>query len=112
MVWLSAVALQELYAGARGRHQDAVESIAGEFAQAGRVLVPDLSDWKKTGLVLAQVAERFGYEQMGRNRLSDEALNAATAARHRLLLLTAHPRDFARLAEFFPFEWRVYTHVH
>jgi len=107
VVWLSAVALQELYAGARGKHQDAVESIAGAFARAGRVLVPDLSDWKKTGLVLAQVAERFGYEQIGRNRLSNDALIAATAARHQLLLLTAKPRDFGRLAEFLPFEWRV-----
>ena len=66
-----------------------------------------MSDWKKTGLVLAQVAERFGYEQIGRNRLSNDALIAATAARHQLLLLTANPRDFARLAEFLPFEWRV-----
>jgi predicted nucleic acid-binding protein len=107
VVWLSAVSVQELYAGARGKHQEAVQSIAGEFARAGRVLVPDLSDWKKTGLVLAQVAERFGYEQIGRNRLSNDALIAATAARHQLLLLTANPRDFARLAEFLPFEWRV-----
>ena len=106
-VWLSAVSVQELCAGARGKHQEAVQSIAGEFARAGRVLVPDLSDWKKTGLVLAQVAERFGYEQIGRNRLSNDALIAATAARHQLLLLTANPRDFARLAEFLPFEWRV-----
>lgn len=106
MVWLSAVALQELYAGARGKHRDVIEALEREFTEAERILVPDLSDWKKAGFVLSEVAQRFGYEQIGRSRLSNDALLAVTAAHHKLTFLTANPRDFARLAEFLPFDWR------
>jgi len=106
-IWLSAVALQELDAGARGKHRDAVSALEASFARADRILVPQRDDWKQAGLLLSEVAVRFGYEQIGRNRLTNDALLAVSASRRGLTLLTANSHDFARLALFLPLDWRL-----
>jgi predicted nucleic acid-binding protein len=48
-VWLSAVVIEELYAGTTERDQPVVEELELEFARAGRILVPDRIDWTMTG---------------------------------------------------------------
>jgi predicted nucleic acid-binding protein len=103
----AAVALEELYAGARGRHRNAVEILENSFARAERLLVPDLEDWKQAGIVLSDLGARFGYEQIGRKRLSNDALLAVVAVRRSLTLLTANGRDFGRLSQIMPLDWRV-----
>ena len=65
------------------------------------------AEGKRTGLVLAEIAGRFGYEEIRRGRLTNDALIATGAARKGLVVLTTNRRDFARLAEFLPFRWRV-----
>jgi predicted nucleic acid-binding protein len=109
-VWLSAVALGELYAGAHGKHREAISALEDSFVQVERILVPELADWKQAGSLLADVALRFGYEQIGRNRLTNDALLAVTASRRRLTLLTANSRDFGRLAELLPLDWQLIAH--
>lgn len=107
-VWLSAVVLEELLAGASGKMaQRAVERLARDFARAGRVLVPNLTDWERTGNVLARLAAKYDYERIGQGRLTNDALIAASAARLGLTVLTANARDFARLAEFLPLRWQL-----
>jgi len=106
-LWLRAVVLEELYAGARGTGRQVVEELENAFVGQDRLLAPDLGDWTRTGLALAEVAERFGYEEIGRSRLTNDVLIAAGAARRRLVLLTSSRRDFERLAEVIPFQWRV-----
>jgi len=106
-LWLSAVVLEELYAGVRQRDRDVVEGLERGFYKAGRILVPDLSDWIQTGKVLAQLAIKYGYEKIGRGRLTNDALIAMSAARLGISVITANERDFGRLAEFRSFQWRV-----
>ena len=106
-LWLSAVVLEELYAGARGPHRRIVERLEHDFAHSQRLLVPNLDDWRQTGLLLADLAERYGYEEIGRGRLTNDALIAMGAARCGLTLLTANRKDFARLAQFRPFRWQL-----
>ena len=48
-LWLSAVVLEELYAGARGPHRRIVERLEHDFAHSQRLLVPNLDDWRQTG---------------------------------------------------------------
>lgn len=107
-VWLSSVVLEELYAGA-GSSKDhaALERLEREFDKARRILVPNLSDWTQTGKVLARLAAKHGYEQIGRGRLTNDALIATSASRVSITVLTANARDFARLAEFSPLTWLV-----
>jgi predicted nucleic acid-binding protein len=106
-IWLSSVVLEELLAGVTAPHRRVVERLERDFERVGRILVPNLSDWTQTGKVLARLAEKYDYEQIRRGRLTNDALLAMSAGRLGVTVITANARDFARLAEFRPFQWRV-----
>jgi predicted nucleic acid-binding protein len=106
-VWLSAVVLEELYAGASGSDRRLVEQMEREFDRVGRILVPNLRDWTRAGQVLAQLAAGYGYERIGQQRLTNDALIAMSAARQGITVVTANERDFGRLAKFRPFRYEV-----
>jgi predicted nucleic acid-binding protein len=105
-LWISSVVLEELYAGALPRDHAILEKLERDFERAKRILVPSLSDWTLAGKVLARLAQIYGYENIGRGRLTNDALLAISAGRLGITILTANPRDFARLAEFRPFSWQ------
>ena len=107
-MWLSAVVLEELYAGVNPRDRRVVERLERDFDRAGRILIPNLNDWAQTGKVLARLAE-YGYERIGQARLTNDALIAMSAARQGITVLTANERHFARLARFRAFLWEVVT---
>ena len=106
-VWLSAVVLEELYAGAVGSSVQSVEGLVRKFHRVGRVLVPNAGDWVQTGRVLARLAAKYDYEVIGRGRLTNDALIAMSAARLGITVITSNVRDFSKIAEFRPFQWRV-----
>jgi len=106
-VWVSAVVLEELYAGADAAARKLIETLERDFERARRVLVPNLSDWTQTGRMLAKIGAKYGFERIGQGRLTNDALIAASATRCGVTVLTANARDFARLAEFCPLQWRV-----
>jgi len=106
-LWLSAVVLEELYAGISRRDRRVVERLERDFARAQRILVPNLNDWSQAGNVLAQLAAEYSYEQIGRGRLTNDALIAMSAARQGITVVTANQRDFAKLARFRPFRFEV-----
>ena len=106
-IWLSAVVLEELYAGAVSRDRRLVERLHRDFDKAERLLVPNLDDWVGTGQVLAGVGSHFGYEEIGRGRLTNDMLIAISAARKGITVLTANRRDFSRLAQFYSFQWQI-----
>lgn len=109
IVWLSAVVLEELYAGAGKRSREVVQRLEEDFEGAKRILVPNLSDWTQTGQVLARLAAKYTYEQIGQGRLTNDALIAMSAGRTGTRVLTTNERDFRRLAEFRNFSWQVAT---
>ena len=106
-LWLSAVVLEELYAGAGNRDRQVVERLERDFDRAKRILVPNLSDWTQAGTVLARLAAKYHYEQIGQGRLTNDALIAMSAGRLGITVITANERDFSRLAEFRAFQWQV-----
>jgi predicted nucleic acid-binding protein len=108
-LWLSAVVIEELYAGASGPARQQVERLEHNFAGSKRILVPNLSDWTQTGRVLARIAAKYHYEKIGWGRLTNDALIATSAGRSGIQVITANERDFAKLAEFRAFEWQVAT---
>ena len=108
-LWLSAVVLEELYAGASSTDRRILEKLERDFEKANRVLVPNLSDWTNAGKILATVAQKHGYEKIGKARLTNDALIATSAARNGISVITTNPRDFALLAEFCPLQWQTRT---
>jgi predicted nucleic acid-binding protein len=108
-LWLSAVVLEELYAGTADRDRQVVERLERDFDRAKRILVPNLSDWAQAGKVLARLAAKYHYEKTGQGRLTNDALIAMSAGRLRIRVITANERDFSRLAEFRTFQWQMTT---
>jgi predicted nucleic acid-binding protein len=97
-----------LYAGANQKECAVVEHLERDFGKASRILVPNLGDWAQTGKVLARVGTKYGFEQIRRGRLTNDALIAISAGRVGVTVITANARDFARLAEFFSYTWSIF----
>ena len=106
-LWLSSVVLEEIYAGTGEHEGRAVERLERDFERARRILVPNLTDWTRAGKVLAHLAEKYDYEQIGRGRLTNDALIAMSAGRVGITVWTMNERDFSKLAEFSPFRWQL-----
>jgi predicted nucleic acid-binding protein len=106
-LWLSAVVLEELYAGISRRDRRIVDRLERDFDRAQRILVPTLSDWTQAGKVLARLAIEYDYEQIGQGRLTNDTLIAMSAARQGITVITTNARDFARLAQFRAFHYEV-----
>ena len=106
-LWLSAVVLEELYAGASGRVLHSLERMEREFDRMKRILVPNLGDWTEAGRVLARLVAKHGYEKIGQGRLANDALIAMSAARMGFRVITVNERDFGKLAEFREFQWEL-----
>jgi predicted nucleic acid-binding protein len=104
-VWLSSVVLEELFAGAGRKGRKAVEQLQRDFEKARRILVPALADWAETGKVLGRLGSKYGYEEIGRGRLTNDALIAVSAGRAGITIITNNARDFGRLSEFAAFAW-------
>ncbi len=78
-LWLSSVVLEELYAGAGERERRVIERLERDFDRARRILVPNLTDWTQAGRVLGRLGDKYGYEGIGKVRLTNDALMAVSA---------------------------------
>lgn len=106
-LWLSAVVLEELYAGAnQAMAKRLCARLEKEFDLVGRILVPRRSDWTACGQVLARIGTKYGYERIGRSRLTNDALIAVSAARFGFTVFTKDAADFQLIAEFRSFNWQ------
>jgi len=105
-LWLSAVVLEELYAGADdAKARKVFLRMEREFDKLNRLLVPNQADWSLAGRVLAKIGAKYGFEEIGRSRLTNDALIAVSAARKGFTVLSRNAWDFARIDEFRPFDW-------
>lgn len=104
-LWLSSVVLEELYAGSQPADRRVFEKLERDFEKAGRLLVPNLGDWTSAGKTLAAIAQKYGYEKIGRARLTNDALVATSATRWGIRVLTINVRDYELLAHFCPLQW-------
>lgn len=106
-LWLSAVVLEELYAGMDVTGRKLLTRLERDFDRIGRLLVPALTDWSRTGIVLAQIGAKYGYDKIGKARLTNDALISTSAARQGITVLTKNVRDFQMIAEFCPLLWQI-----
>jgi predicted nucleic acid-binding protein len=107
-LWLSAVVLHELYLGAEGaRARKELQRLEREFIKIDRLLIPSRVDWTTAGFALSKIGRKYGFELVGRARMTNDALIAMSCASRGLVVQTKNPVDFNLIAEFRSFEWEV-----
>jgi predicted nucleic acid-binding protein len=107
-LWLSAVVLEELYAGASDKSAlKTLTRFEKEFTKINRLLVPEQTDWSITGQILNKIGEKYGFEKVGKARLTNDTLLAASVARMGFKIVISNTKDFALISEFRAFKWEV-----
>lgn len=105
-LWLSIVVLEELLVGASDRQmKKLLKHLEKDFERAGRLIIPIQTDWTATGQVLALIGEKYGYEKVGRARMTNDVLIAMSATRNGIVVQTINDDDYQMIAEFRPFKW-------
>jgi predicted nucleic acid-binding protein len=105
-LWLSVVVLEELLVGASDRKmKKLLTQLERDFERVERFLVPQQTDWTVSGQVLALIGKKYGYEKVGRARMTNDALIATSASRNGIIVQTINDVDYQLIAEFCPFEW-------
>ncbi len=102
-LYLSGIVACELLAGAKtARTRRELEKLWRDFEQAGRLIIPQASDWHDAGVVLSQVGVKYGFERVGQARLVHDALISLSARRLGVGVVTLNRADFDLIAEFRP----------
>ncbi len=105
---LHAVVAQELLAGAvTPRWRREIEAaLIDPFERRGRVVVPSLAAWKRSGEIVSELVARKSLTAGGvpRSFLND-ALLAASCREQGLTLVTRNRSDFALIATLEPVDW-------
>ncbi len=107
-LWLSAVVLEELFVGASDSKTVKVfTKFELEFTKINRLLVPNQTDWSIAGQILNKIGKKYGFDKVGKARLTNDTVLAMSVARTGLKLLTANAKDFQLIAEFREFDWEI-----
>ena len=101
-IYLSAVVMQELAAGARTAEAARAlpQAVFEPFERRRRVFAPSAAAFVDSGRVLARVAANEGWQLLDKNpSLLNDALIAASCREQGITLIT-RDRDFERIAPF------------
>jgi predicted nucleic acid-binding protein len=80
-LWLSAVVLEELYAGASNKKSvKTLNKFEKEFTQINRLLVPNKTDWSISGQILNKIGNKYGFEKIRKARLTNDTVLAMSVA--------------------------------
>jgi predicted nucleic acid-binding protein len=107
-MYLSAVVVQELYAGAL---DSLGERLAATFVsqteRAGRIVTPTYQDWKETGRILGTINRQEPSERTRIPRLVNDVLLALSAVQIGATLCTFNGEDFRLIARYKKFSLQV-----
>ena len=106
-VFLSTIALQELWAGARSQGAASVLSQLMDLTREhGRLLNPPAAAWIVSGQVLREISatRRIGGPRL--RALRNDVLLAATAVSYDATVLTSNEKDFKLVARFLDVRYR------
>jgi len=101
VLYMSAVVLSELYAGAHdSRSVKLLDRLYHTFQDVHRLLVPDDRDWRQAGGIIAKLRKKYGFEARYLSRLQNDILIASSARRIGAFVVTRNEKDFERIREF------------
>ena len=107
-LWLSAVVLEELYVGALDKKSIKIlQKFESGFTNVNRLLVPNQTDWTIGGQILNKIGKKYGFDKVGKARLTNDTLLATSVARMGFKLLTTNAKDFQLISEFREFDWEI-----
>jgi len=107
VLYMSMVVLAELYAGSHDANSiKLVDRLYNTFLGVGRLIVPNDEDWRKTGMVMAKLGQKYGFEAKYISKIQNDVLIACSARRIGAFVVTQNKIDFQRIKEFIDF--RIY----
>ena len=105
LIFMSAVVMEELYAGALDFSSvKLLDKMHDTFSGMGRLIVPDAMDWQKTGKVVAQLGKKYGFEKLFLSRITNDILIAATTRKIGAVVVTNNQKDFLKIQEYIDFK--------
>lgn len=105
LFYMSAVVIEELYAGAFDKISvKLLDRMYETFENLGRIIVPEASDWQKTGKVIAKFGQKYGFGEKFLSKTTNDVLIAFSARRIGAIVVTNNTKDFLRIKEFVDFE--------
>lgn len=105
LLYLSAVVIEELYAGAFDSYIiRLLDKLYNTFDRLGRLITPLASDWQKAGKIIAKIGQKYSFQEIFLARLINDALIALSARRIGAVIYTKNLRDFQRIGEYVGFK--------
>ncbi|MBM3235125.1 type II toxin-antitoxin system VapC family toxin [Candidatus Poribacteria bacterium] len=99
-LFLSAIVLMELYAGAHNRSDiKLVDTIKEPFAKRNMIIAPTIGDYITAGEILADLQKLRGYELKKSYWLTNDVLIALSARRIGATVVTQNRRDFEEIQQ-------------
>lgn len=104
LFYMSAVVIEELYAGAFDTISvKLLDRMYETYENLGRLVVPEASDWQKTGKVVAKLGQKYGFEEKFLSKTMNDVLIAFSARRIGAIVVTNNTKDFLRIKEYVDF---------
>ncbi len=101
LIYMSAVVMEELYAGALDIPSiKLLDKMYDTFSSINRLIIPDAADWQKTGKVVAQLGKKYGFEEIFLSRITHDVLLAASARKIGGAIVTNNLKDFLRIQQY------------
>lgn len=105
ILYMSAVVIEELYAGAFDKISiKLLDRMYETFENLGRLVTPGASDWQKAGKVIAKLGNKYGFEDRFLSKVTNDVLIALSARRIGAVLVTNNTKDFLKVKEFVDFK--------
>jgi predicted nucleic acid-binding protein len=107
-MYLSAVVVQELYAGTLDvLGERLVATFVSQTERTGRIVIPAYRDWKETGRILGRINRQEPAQRTRIPRLVKDVLLALSALRIGATLCTFNGEDFRLIARYKKFALEV-----
>jgi predicted nucleic acid-binding protein len=105
LIYMSAVVMEELYAGALDASSvKLLDKMHDTFSSMNRLIIPDAMGWQKTGKVVAQLGKKYGFEKIFLSRITNDILIAVTARKIGAVVVTNNQKDFLKIQEYIDFK--------
>lgn len=102
LVYLSAVVLMELKAGAHSKEAvSAVNELIEFFKRVERIVAPSIHDYEMAGEIVAKLQSSKGYDVRKSTSITNDCLIATTAKTVGAVLYTQNKKDYLTIQDVF-----------